>query len=546
MAKTKNVLFIMCDQLRWDYLSCYGHPHIETPNIDRLAAMGVRFDRAYVQSPICGPARASMYTGRYVSSTGASLNLIPLQIGEQFLGDYLAELGVRTVLSGKTHMVPDREGMARVGIDPESPAGQRLAQGAFEPYWRDDGLHPNDERSKNTTYNQYLRSLGYEGDNPWHTHANSVLDEDGNFLSGWFNQAAKYPANIKEEHSETAYTTNRAMEFIEEAGKTPWCLHVSYIKPHWPYIAPDPYHNMYGVEDVIPVNRSDTERENTHPVLAAMMNHLPSQHFSRDSQMRDAVIPPYMGLIKQIDDHVGRLLDFLEARGQLDQTMIVFTSDHGDYLGDHWLSEKDFFHEAVVRIPLIIVDPSPEADATRGTVETRLVESLDFIPTFVEALGGKPHFRLEGQSLLPLLHGQEVAWREYVICEVDYSDREANYHLDLPPAQCWAVMVRTEEWKYIAFNGFRPMLFDLINDPEELNDLGDDPAYETVCNQMRGHLEHWAMRRKIRAVRTEESLEAAKWNYGAEKNGLFIGYWSPDDLPDVVKRHRGISGEKPQ
>ena len=115
MAKVRNVLFIMCDQLRWDYLSCAGHPHLDTPNIDRLAGMGVRFDRAYVNAPVCGPSRMSFYTGRTVFSHGATWNYVPLPIGELTIGDYLLRQGVRVAIAGKTHVREDAEGMARLG-----------------------------------------------------------------------------------------------------------------------------------------------------------------------------------------------------------------------------------------------------------------------------------------------------------------------------------------------------------------------------------------------------------------------------------------------
>src|SRR5262245_41031674 len=127
MAPARNILFIMCDQLRLDYLSCYGHPHLHTPNIDALAARGVRFTRAYVQSPVCGPSRMSFYTGRYVASHGATWNGVPLRVGEMTLGDYLRPLGVQTVLVGKTPMRAETEGMARLGIDPSSIIGVRVA-----------------------------------------------------------------------------------------------------------------------------------------------------------------------------------------------------------------------------------------------------------------------------------------------------------------------------------------------------------------------------------------------------------------------------------
>ncbi len=119
----KNILFIMCDQLRFDYLSCYGHEHLHTPNVDALAAKGIRFNNAYAQSPICGPSRMSFYTGRYVRSHGSTWNCTPLRIGEPTLGDHLNAIGVRNVLLGKTHMRADREGMKRLGIDCESEIG---------------------------------------------------------------------------------------------------------------------------------------------------------------------------------------------------------------------------------------------------------------------------------------------------------------------------------------------------------------------------------------------------------------------------------------
>ncbi|MDP5347288.1 MAG: sulfatase-like hydrolase/transferase, partial [Paracoccaceae bacterium] len=245
MAKPRNILFIMFDQLRWDYLSCYGHPHLKTPHIDRLAAMGVRFDRAYIQSPLCGPSRMSTYTGRYVHSHGASWNNVPLKVGELTMGDHLRDLGMGCWLVGKTHMKADAEGMRRLGLEPDSVIGARVSECGFDIFERDDGMRPEGpdgyyDAGGALKYNEYLRTKGYEGDNPWHDHANSGIDDDGNVLSGWFLNNSDQPANIREEDSETPYLTRRGMEFI--AGATqPWCCHLSYIKPHWPYIVPEPY-----------------------------------------------------------------------------------------------------------------------------------------------------------------------------------------------------------------------------------------------------------------------------------------------------------------
>ena len=165
------------------------------------------------------------------------------------------------------------------------------------------------------------------------------------------------------------------------------------------------------------------------------MQHADSATFARD-EVRETVIPAYMGLIAEIDDRMGRLWQFLEERGLFENTMIVFTSDHGDYLGDHWLGEKELLHEESVRIPLIVYDPRAGADATRGQRVQSLVEGLDFIPTFVEALGGEPNYtRLEGRSLQPLLfEGDGADWRDVAIAETDYAMRDARTPPEPPPS----------------------------------------------------------------------------------------------------------------
>ena len=234
MAKVRNFLFIMCDQLRADYLSCYGHPSLETPHIDALAARGVKFERAYCQSPVCGASRASTYTGRYVTSHGGTYNNVPFPVSELTLGDYMRAEGLRCGLVGKTHMVPDVQGMKRLGIDPATDMGILLSQCGFDPVERDDGLHPTGFADPDLAYNNYLRAKGYDGENPWHDFANSAEGPGGEVLSGWEMRHAHLPARVRAEDPETPYMTRRAMEYITEAGDNPWCLHLSYIKPHWP------------------------------------------------------------------------------------------------------------------------------------------------------------------------------------------------------------------------------------------------------------------------------------------------------------------------
>lgn len=517
----RNILFIMCDQLRWDYLSCAGHPTLQTPNIDRLARMGVSFDRCYVQSPVCGPSRMSFYTGRTVFSHGSTWNNVPLPVGEYTLGDYLRPQGVRVGVAGKTHVVADAEGLVRLGLGRDSDIGRNLAEGGFEPFERDDGLHPTGKVAPDLSYNAWLRERGYPGENPWHDHANAGRGPDGEVLSGWYLRNSGLPADIREEDSETPYITDRGMAFIEDSGAQPWLLHLSYIKPHWPYIAPAPYHAMYSASQILPVHRDPRELDEPHPVYRAFTEMAPGKVFS-EPEVRDLVVPVYMGLVRQIDDHLGRLFDWLEASGRMQDTMIVFTSDHGDYLGDHWLGEKELFHEASVRVPLIIYDPDPAADATRGTRSDSLVESIDLVPTFLEAMAAPAaDHRLEGQSLLPFIRGTGPApVRDCVFSEIDFGFYKARRMVGSGASDSRAYMIRTERWKYIHYKGFRPQLFDLDSDPDEFIDLGASAAHAPVRADLQALLLDRLTSRKNRVGISDAAMDARMG-----KSGVIIGTW---------------------
>ncbi|MBM1690502.1 sulfatase-like hydrolase/transferase [Sulfitobacter geojensis] len=535
MSRTPNVLWIMADQLRFDYLSCYGHPHLHTPHIDALAKRGVQFDKTYVQSPVCGPSRMSAYTGRYVRSHGATWNGMPLRVGEPTLGDHLRSAGARAVLVGKTHMTADQEGMAWLGIDPASEIGVRVSECGFEAFERDDGLHPDSERQRWSAYDDYLVSLGYKSDNPWEDFANSGLDEDGELMSAWLLKNSRLAANVPEEHSETAYMTNRAIDFMTEAQKdgTPWMCHLSYIKPHWPYIVPAPYHDMYGSEHIVDPIRSDAERTVDHPLLRAYQNARVCKSFSRD-HVREHVIPAYMGLIKQLDDNLGRLFAWMDETGLSENTIIAFTSDHGDYMGDHWMGDKDFYHEVAVKVPLIITDPRPQADATRGTRSGELVEMIDLAPTFLNALGGapKPHI-LEGRDLTPLLHGTSGFSRRFAISEHDYSSFEMAQELGVRQEDARTVMIHDGRWKYIRCEGFAPVMFDLETDPQELRDIGssDAPEHVTARAEMECALTTWALQHHTRITATADVLAS---QHNAAGTGILIGFWDAAEFEEVT------------
>lgn len=434
------------------------------------------------------------------------------------MGDHLRRAGMDCWLIGKTHMKADSEGMERLGLSPDSIIGARQAECGFDTWIRDDGLWGQgpdgfyDE--KRSPYNEYLKGKGYPTENPWATFANAGIDDEGDMASGWIFKNADKAANVREEDSETPWLTTKAIEFMKE--KTgPWCAHVSYIKPHWPYIVPAPYHNMYGEDHVPAPTRETVEREDPQPVFGAYMENKIATAFQRD-EVRKKVIPAYMGLIKQCDDQLGRILEHLEQTDTLKDTMIVLTSDHGDYLGDHWLGEKDLFHEQSVKVPMIIYDPRAGADATRGTTSDALVESIDLAPTFVDFAGGKiaDHI-LEGRSLTPLMHGETVKWRDVAISEYDYSATPQAVKLGLAPRDARLFMVFDGRYKLMhAEGGLRPMLFDLQSDPEEFIDLAKDstrtPEIDVEIDRLYAHLFTWARRMSQRVTKSEDDIIAMR------------------------------------
>ena len=514
----------MSDQLRWDHLSCSGHPYLRTPHIDALAARGVRFSQAYVASGVCGPSRMSYYTGRYPISHGATWNRVPLAIGERTLGEYLrGHMNTRAHdlwLAGKTHVIPDDEGLARLAIEGASELGHLLHSGGFKEIDRHDGHH---ETHNADGYSGWLRQQGYDGPQPWSDHVISAIDETGQVVSGWNMRNVHLPARVAERHSETAYTTDRAIEFMRERGDRPWVLHLSYVKPHWPYMAPAPYHAMYTYDQCLPTIKSEAERHAAHPALTAYREHEESLNFARDEVVRH-VRPAYQGLITQLDDHLGRLFEFMDHQGLAKDTIVIFCADHGDFLGDHWLGEKELFYDTVQRVPFIVADPRPEANVSRGTVDDRFVECVDVVPTILDALGVPiPGHRVEGRSLMPLLRGESPPWRDFVYSELDYGFKGARLTLQRAPDESRAFSIRTANHRYVNWLDLPEQLFDLRADPDELQDLGRDAGSASLRSTMRDQLLDFLARRKHRTTVSDEFIASRTDTH--KKAGVYYGQW---------------------
>ena len=259
-------------------------------------------------------------------------------------------------------------------------------------------------------------------------------------------------------------------------------------------------------------------------MVAAYRQHEESISFANDDCVR-VVRPAYQGLIRQLDDHLGRLFDYMEGAGLMKNTLIVFTADHGDFLGDHWLGEKELFYDTVQRVPFIVMDPSGEADATRGQALDHMVESVDLVPTVLRALDApRPAHRLEGRELQEVLHGlpDGQPWRDCVYSELDYSFRQARLLRGKTPRNARAWSLRTDRWRYVYWLDEPEQLYDLRADPEEFQDLGTSAAHAEVRGALRHRLLEWMLRGRTRTTMSDEAVERANAH---KRAGVYFGQW---------------------
>jgi arylsulfatase A-like enzyme len=298
-----------------------------------------------------------------------------------------------------------------------------------------------------------------------------------------------YPAHYTEEDSECRFIANAAIEYVQKRQDQGWFLSLNLIKPHPPQICPAPYHEMYDPSDMPDPARELEELESDHPYLS-QIHRSPDLESERDLQETQA---NYYGMITEVDTSLGLLFQALKDSGQWDRTMIVFSSDHGEYLGDHYLTGKGKFYDGAMWVPLIVRDPSPEADATRGQQLDGFVESIDHAPTMLEFLGISIPDRFQGQSVLGRVRG-EGGGKDAIFYERDIRDEVRDFLEDSDLGLVW--VVRDEDFKYIHFADERmpALLFDLKADPREQRNLTDDPGYGEMVLRYCQKLLTWRMK----------------------------------------------------
>ncbi len=478
-----NILFVTADQWRGECLSHAGHPMVKTPHLDALAAEGVSFRRHYANCVPCAPSRASMHTGMYLQNHRCGTNQTPLDTRHTNWALELRKAGYDPVLFGYTDTVPDPR--AHAEDDPALSDWEGLLPG-LRPIAQ-MGTDPGD-------WYDYCKTKGINvPDYPPLLYVMRLPGPD------WEDGAdVPKPLAIPKEDNDTAYLIDRAMDHIAEQ-KDPWMVHISILRPHPPWVASEPYNAMYDPAQVPPMVRRDTPEEEAkqHPWLAHQLARKTYRAPANDKALaRYRAV--YYGLMTEVDANMGRLVAFLKETGQYDNTLIIFASDHGEQMGDHWLRGKCGYHDASYHIPLIIRDPRKAADAARGTQINSFTESIDLMPTMLAHAGLAIPVQCDGHALTPFLETGTAPdhWRTEAHWEFDFrdpADDHAEKDLGLSLHQCVMNIIRDEKFKYVHFAGLPPLLFDLKADPGEFNNLADDPTYESVLLEYAQKMLSWRM-----------------------------------------------------
>ncbi|MEI8302863.1 MAG: alkaline phosphatase family protein [Burkholderiales bacterium] len=492
-----NVLLIVADQWRGDSLGSLGHRAARTPNLDALARDGVLFRQHYTPGAPCAPARHSLLTGQYVMNHGVMVNGAPLDDRHPTLPRELRRGGIEPALIGYTTTTHDPR---RVG--PRDPRHAEI--GEVMDGWR--VIAHLDE----TRHRHYFSWVAAQG------HALPAVPEDLWLPAAGEPGPTLQPSALPAGLSDTAWSTAHALAYLRGGALAPqWLLHLGYFRPHPPFIASSPFNTLIP-DSVIdpPVRAASLQAEAAqHPTVAEALGRVQNRPFFRgmagrvadlsDAQIRIAR-RTYYGLIAELDQSIGEVIAELRHSGELEHTLIVFTSDHGEQLGDHHLFGKLGYFDESFHIPLIIRDPRRVADGARGRVVDAFTEGVDLMPTLLDLLGLPVPPGCDGRSLRPWLEGDTPAdWRDAAHFEFDL---RAGWPDPGPPpgsqdadsGRLW--VLRERHYKYVHFQSHPPVLFDLRADPGQRVNLADDPAHLPVLARCAQRLLSWRMRHGERGL----------------------------------------------
>ena len=451
----------MVDEMRWDCLSMRGHPDVSTPNLDRFAAGAHDFTRAYTSSPVCSPARMSLFTGRYTPAHRCPPNTTPTRFpapNEVPLPWILQQYGYHTGIAGKIHL----NGSGSRGFDDV----HMFAQG-------DSGFAESGESYREWIEKRHPGLSVHCGEGTCTTEAlpETIYTPDpGEFLIG--------TARLEDQEYQTAWAADHCIEFLREHrdDQTPWFFHCSTLHPHSPFVIPEPWASMYDPADLELPDVPEETVDRVRRKLETLEKPHDIRQYILDTEYLRAIMAKYYGAIRMVDHHFGRILDELDRLGLAETTLVVFVSDHGNMMGDHGRMFKFCMYDGSTRIPLMIRRP---AQREANTVD-EVVEITDVMPTLLDYCGIPIRDGIQGQSMLALMNGEHSDWKNTAFADLwDWMLVDGDFKLMTYNADFADQRHKRGDWK----------LFNLREDPGEFHDLADRPEHAGRIRKMKARIQ---------------------------------------------------------
>ncbi|WP_159888611.1 sulfatase-like hydrolase/transferase [Paenibacillus puerhi] len=478
-----NFVFFFPDEMRAESLGCYGHPLVQTPNLDRFAEQGVRFEQCHVQNTVCTPSRCSMMTGLYPHVSGHRTLWHLLRPHEPSLFRYLKEEGYQIKWFGKNDLYSSDYLKEILGDDAILDYGQmkRDTFGKKNPFAEDD-----------PRYYSFLME----------------------------------PDVSETSQTETEAYIQKAIRFLQsdEAREKPFMIFLPTLTPHAPYVIPEPYYSMYQAQDIPELRAvADERKPSFHKLIRS---------YRRLDQIKDKTLERvhavYLGMISHVDEVFGKLMDTLTEGRYMDNTTVIVASDHGDYAGDYGLVEKwpTGMEDCLTRVPLLIRTPSGRS----GHVVKEQVELFDTMATVLDLAGIEPRHDHFARSLVPQLSGEAGDHERYVFAEGGYDLREPHcfeggeeadsffvahpgspywpkgrQQQEHPASVCRTTMIRSLDYKLIRRTADKNELYDLKQDPDELNNVYEDPDYASIKRKLEEDMLDWYMKTSDVVPRAKDS-----------------------------------------
>lgn len=482
LRKKPNIILFMADQLRYDALGCYGNTQIHTPNIDKIALNGSVFDNHFIQNPVCSPSRCTILTGRYPKNHGTRDNGIPLRDEEITFPEVLRNNGYRTAAIGKMHFTT--QFVPKENEEDDWPEDQ----------YGFDVVHTTCD-TKTGEYLDWLKSVSprdYEvvkmqGERKAKEDRASAADKD---LSG---PPQVYPSEINPKYHQSAWIADQTISFINEADENqPFFALCSFVDPHHPFDPPAPYSTMYDPDKLDePIYQEDELLDKPPHFMRHRVGHGCSnekydyQRLSRHDW--GCVKAAYYGMISLVDDNIGRVLNAIEEKGIENDTLILFTNDHGELLGDHGLLFKGPFHyDSIIKAPMILKWPGV---IPKGSRYKQITEHVDIMATILDYAGAMAPQGMQGMSMAPILRGDVGAGRSYALTEFNCYDWGLNVK---------TIVGRKYKLTYYAGEAFGE-LYDRDKDPNEFTNLWENKKYKKIKDELLRELMN-------RIIETEDTL----------------------------------------